>query len=201
MQTETHNQTHSDELVQVLQSDWMNLRRYADRRMGTELRQRISPSDVVQEAALVATNRFDKFDAERPMSIQDWLRFLTRQTIGQLRRFHLQAARRSLNNEQAHGGTSSSGPLDPQDPTLSPSNTASQVELHHLVMDIISSMSAAEQEILQLRFISGLSVRECADRLAISEAAAGKRYLRAVDSLKQQTSQLSIMQDSYANFS
>lgn len=62
----------------------------------------------------------------------------------------------------------------------------SQTQNHYAYIDLISSLSPKEQEVVTLRIVGGLSHREIGTVLGISAKAAQKRYERAIAALREQ---------------
>src|SRR5262249_39442765 len=78
-----------------------DLHQFVSLRLGTELRARIDPSDVVQEAQLDAFRRLPDYLKRRPMPFRTWLRRTAYERILMTRRHHLGARRRALGREIA----------------------------------------------------------------------------------------------------
>src|SRR3954471_20744520 len=68
-------------------------------RLDARVRGRLSPSDVVQEAYLEATRRFDTLQSSPETSPVVWLRFLVMQHLQLAHRKHLGVAARSASLE------------------------------------------------------------------------------------------------------
>ncbi len=66
-----------------------------------------------------------------------------------------------------------------------PSEAAIRAEMKMRVQEALDSMDPLEHEVLVLRQFEQLSRGEIAQVLAISEAAAGKRYIRALEKLRR----------------
>jgi RNA polymerase sigma-70 factor, ECF subfamily len=65
-----------------------------------------------------------------------------------------------------------------------PSEAAVRAELKIRLQEALNSMDAVDREVLSLRHFEQLTTVETARVLDISEAAAGKRYIRALMRLK-----------------
>jgi DNA-directed RNA polymerase specialized sigma24 family protein len=76
------------------------LREFLDNRIDDRLRARFDPSDVVQEAQLVAFRRLDDFLARRPMPFGVWLRKTAYERLLMLHRRHRQSHRRGVGREE-----------------------------------------------------------------------------------------------------
>lgn len=167
------------------------LRRMIALRLDHRLQGRIDPSDVIQEAYLEASTRLAEYlrDPSTPFFL--WLRYLTGQKLVTLHRHHLGVKMRDANQEVAlyHGSLpqASSAALAAQllGRDTRPSEAAIRAEMKIRVQEALNSMPAIEREVLALRHFEQLSRAEIAQVFGISEAAAAKRYIRALEHLKQ----------------
>jgi RNA polymerase sigma-70 factor (ECF subfamily) len=66
-----------------------------------------------------------------------------------------------------------------------PSSAAVRAEIKQRLHAALDGMDATDREVLVLRHFEHLSTSEAARSLGISEAAAGKRYLRALARLRE----------------
>jgi RNA polymerase sigma-70 factor (ECF subfamily) len=150
-------------------------------RLEPKLRQRVDPSDVVQEAQLEATRRLEAYLRQPVMPFRLWLRQLAQDRIGMLRRFHRGAARRAVGREVALPERSSLM-LAQQflAPGATPSQQLDQQELARRVRQAVGQLSEPDQEVLLMRTFEGLSFEEVAYTLQIDPAAARKRHGRAL---------------------
>jgi RNA polymerase sigma-70 factor (ECF subfamily) len=154
-------------------------------RLGRQLGARVDASDVLQEAHLEAWHRLPSYldDRER-MPFFLWLRFLTGQKMAQLHRFHIGAQRRDARREvRAHGIP------DADHDTIvrqligdqtSPSSGAERAERHAALLKALDEMDPMDRDGLTLRHFEHLTNVEAAVELGVSEAAASKRYIRAL---------------------
>ena len=159
-------------------------------RLDRQLQGRIDASDILQEAHLEAWRRLGKYleDPDR-MPFFLWLRFLTGQKVVELHRHHLGAQRRDARREvRAHGIP------DPANATIvheligndtAPSRGAARAELHAALLNALDEMEPMDRGVLTLRHFEHLTNVEAAAELGVSEAAASKRYIRALRKLKQ----------------
>jgi RNA polymerase sigma-70 factor (ECF subfamily) len=160
-------------------------------RLDRRLQGRIDPSDVIQEAYLEATTRLAEFLTNPSMPFFLWLRFLTGQKLVTLHRHHLGVQMRAAGQEVALY----QGPLpEASSAALAahllghdtrPSEAAIRTEMKIRVQEALNAMDPLDREVLALRHFEQLSRAEIAQMFGISEAAAGKRYIRALERLKQ----------------
>jgi RNA polymerase sigma-70 factor, ECF subfamily len=167
------------------------LRRMIALRLDRRLQGRIDPSDVIQEAYLEASARLAEYLRNPSMPFFLWLRFLTGQKLVTLHRHHMGVQMRNANQQVAlyHGSLpeASSVVLAAQllDNDTRPSEAAIRAEMKVRVQEALDGMDPLDREVLALRHFEQLSRAEIAQVLEVSEAAAGKRYLRALERLKQ----------------
>jgi RNA polymerase sigma-70 factor, ECF subfamily len=167
------------------------LRRMVALRLDERLRGRIDPSDVIQEAFLEATERQPDYAREaEPMPPFLWLRFLTLQRLQIMHRRHLGTRSRDAGREiSIHGVASpaaSSAAIAAQllGREIRASEMAIRAERKLRLQEALDSMDVIDREVLVLRHFEQLSNGECSRVLGISEAAATKRYIRALKRLK-----------------
>jgi RNA polymerase sigma-70 factor (ECF subfamily) len=167
------------------------LRRMVALRLDRRLQGRIDPSDVIQETYLEASARLAEYLRNPSMPFFLWLRFLTGQKLVTLHRHHLGVQMRAAGQEVALCREPlpevSSAALAAQllgDDTR-PSEAAVRAELRIRVQDGLNSMDPLDREVLALRHFEQLSRAEIAHVLGVSEGAAGKRYIRALERLKR----------------
>lgn len=166
------------------------LRRMVALRLNPQLQRRIDPSDVIQEAFLEAAQRLAEYLREPSMPFYLWLRFLTSQKLVTLQRHHLGTHMRDAGREVSlYRGAmpdASSAALAAQllgrDPR--PSEAAMRAELKLRLQHVLDTMDPLDREVLALRHFEQLSNAEAARVLEIQEAAASKRYIRALQKLK-----------------
>jgi RNA polymerase sigma-70 factor (ECF subfamily) len=173
------------------------LKRMVAIRLDQRLRGRIDPSDVIQEAFLEATERQAEYVRQSdPMPPFLWLRFLTLQRLQIIHRRQLGTRSRDARREVSiHGGAfpaATSAELAAQ--LLGRDTRASEVamraERKRQLQDALDRMDPVDREVLVLRHFEQLSNGECARVLGLSEPGSTKRYLRALQRLKEMLSAL-----------
>jgi RNA polymerase sigma-70 factor, ECF subfamily len=167
------------------------LRRLISFRMDDRLQGRIDPSDVIQEAMIEAWQRLPDFATEQKVPLFVWLRTLTLQRLGMLRRTHLERTKRSVNKElQQHDDCSSAIAMALVDSAISPSSVVGRQELLTHIQQRLSTMEPLDREVLALRHFEQLGNAEVASVLGISEPAASLRYSRAIRRLRDIISEI-----------
>jgi RNA polymerase sigma-70 factor (ECF subfamily) len=166
------------------------LRRMIALRQDRRLQGRLDPSDVLQEACLEASARLAEYLHNPSMPFYLWLRFLTGQKLLALQRRHLGAQKRSAGREVSldrglFPETTSDGlAAHLLGDDTGPSEAAMRAELKAQLREALDRLDPLDREALALRHFEQLTTVEVAQVLGISEAAASKRYLRALKRLK-----------------
>jgi RNA polymerase sigma-70 factor (ECF subfamily) len=162
------------------------LRQMIQLRLDRRLRRRVDPSDILQEAYLDLADRLPNYARERPMPIFLWIRLVTAQRLMQVHRSHLGAALRdagrevSLHSGALRRGGSASLAAQLMGNVTSASQAAARAEQRLRLEQALNAMDAIDREIIALRHFEELSNGEAARVLALSKAAASKRYVRAM---------------------
>lgn len=161
------------------------LKRMVEARIDPRLRQRIDASDVLQEVSLEVVQRLPRYAEERPMPVFLWLRYLTAQRLGKLRRSHLETHQRDLRRENeaiSDLAASSSDCLAAHLVSVqtSPSEVAARNELRSLLERALEQLASEDREVISLRHLEQLSNVEVSRELGLDTSAASKRYLRAM---------------------
>jgi RNA polymerase sigma-70 factor (ECF subfamily) len=160
-------------------------------RIDRRLQGRIDPSDVIQETYLEASARLAEYLDNPSMPFFLWLRFLTGQKLVTLHRHHLGVQMRDAGQEVSlcRGSLleASSAALAARllGHDTRPSEAAIRTEMRTRVQEALNSMEPLDREVLALRHFEQLSRAEIAELMGILEAAAGKRYIRALERLRQ----------------
>jgi RNA polymerase sigma-70 factor, ECF subfamily len=165
-------------------------------RLHPRLRGRVDAADVVQDAFVEATaHRADYFRAgDAPLFL--WLRGVVSNKLLELHRFHLGTAMRDAKRERrldgaaAPGDTSAALCAHLTAGLTRPSVAAARGEVRTRVAAALDSMDPIDREVLALRHFEQLSNAEAAQVIGIQEHAAAKRYLRALERLKQILSEM-----------
>jgi RNA polymerase sigma-70 factor, ECF subfamily len=152
------------------------LRRMISVRMDRRLAARVDPSDVVQEVLTDAAQELSDYLHRRPLPFYPWLRQLAWDRLVELHRKHVRARKRSVTREET-------GVLDLPDESAvalaarlldtgsSPSERLLRSELRARVRAALDRLSDRDREVLVIRHLEGLSTREIAAILNISESA------------------------------
>jgi RNA polymerase sigma-70 factor (ECF subfamily) len=137
----------------------------------------------------VAT-RLEEFLKDPRLPLFLWLRLVVGERLMKVHRRHLGAQMRDAGREvslyRAALPAASSAALAAQlmGKHTSPTEAAARAERLLRLQQALNGMDPLDREILSLRHFEELSRAEAAAALGIEEAAAGKRYLRALKRLK-----------------
>lgn len=157
-------------------------------RMHSQLRGRLDPSDVIQEAMIDATGRVSEYLANPQVPFYIWLRGLVTQRLAIAHRNHLAVKGRTAFREQAFefGESPSSVVMAAHlvGTLSSPSSVAMAAEQRLRLQNAIEDLDAIDREIILLRHFEELSNSEVATVLGLQPTAANNRYVRALSRLK-----------------
>jgi RNA polymerase sigma-70 factor (ECF subfamily) len=166
------------------------LRRMVTYRMDRRLQGRIDPMDVIQEAYLEASEHRAEYVRQPAKSFFLWLRGIVGNKLLELHRHHLGTQMRDAGREvslyRGNMPEASSAALADQllGHATRPSEAAIRAEVKIQLQEALNSMDPLDREVLVLRHFEQLSPAETAQVLGIKEKAAGMRYLRALERLK-----------------
>ena len=164
------------------------LERIVEFRMHPNLRSRLDPSDVLQEAYLQMSKRIEETTQEMMVSLFVWMRQKTIQTLIDLQRSHFRDKRdvmkekRDLAFENGHTSSLSIAHYLIDDVT-SPSVAAVRSEDLEQLHQALDSMNEIDREVLAMRHFEQLTNAEVAEALELTPTAASNRYIRAVTRL------------------
>jgi RNA polymerase sigma-70 factor (ECF subfamily) len=166
------------------------LRRMVALRLDHRLQGRIDPSDVLQEVYLQAAAHLADYLRQPAMPFYLWLRGIAGNKLLELHRHHLGARLRDASREVSlYRGSmpqTSSAALAAQllGKDTRPSEAAVRAEMKVRLQEALNRMDPLDREVLALRHFEQLSTAEAAQVLGVETKAAGKRYLRALQRLR-----------------
>jgi RNA polymerase sigma-70 factor (ECF subfamily) len=175
---------------QLLARHRARLRQMVAVRLDPRLAARVDPSDVVQEALMVADRMLDRYLSERPVPFYPWLRRLAWEHLVKLHERHVLARKRSVLREElgVQALPEDSAVLLAQrlagDGT-SPSHGLIRKEQRERVRSALVRLPAADREVLELRYLEQLPTADIAGVLEIGEGAVKMRHRRALDRLSR----------------
>lgn len=167
------------------------LHRMVELRLDPRLYGRLDASDVVQEAYLTASVQLADYLKDPTVPFYLWLRLVTGQKLALLHRNHLgtkaRDARRQVSIDRGAVPAASSVAMASQligrEPT--PSEAVGEVEQRGRVQDALDRLNPLDREVLALRHFEQLTNAETAQVLGLEPSAASKRYVRALQRIKE----------------
>jgi len=158
-------------------------------RMDRRLLPRLDASDVVQEVFAEAFQKMSDYLQRRPLPFYPWLRQLAWERLLKLQQRHIGAQRRSTMREQpGELCLSQESEMVLADRLLargsSPSQQLIRQEQRRRVQSALAELAARDREVLVMRYLEQLSIREIAAVLDISEGAVKTRHVRALVRLR-----------------
>ena len=192
------NEFTSQNLAEAFAEHRARLLSLVERRLNPILLKRLSHEDVMQEAYLAAAKRLPYFAQNEDVPIYIKLRTILLQTLADIERKNLQAARRDAYREAEVGDDTTSeraaGALNwgqfAADVT-SPLSRVDRDERHVLLRAAIAELPENDRAIIILRHFDGMGNSECAAALGIEPKAASIRYVRALERQHQKLMEVS----------
>jgi RNA polymerase sigma-70 factor, ECF subfamily len=170
----------------LLEEHHPRLYRMAAIRLDPRLQGRLDPSDVLQDVYVEAFTQLSDYLRRPELPFFLWLRSLTGSRLARLHRHHLGTQQRDASREVATPEVSSAVLADQWLAARErPSGQALQRELREQLQAVLECLTQEDREVLSLRHFEQLSTAETAAVLGIREAAAGKRYVRALTRLRR----------------
>jgi RNA polymerase sigma-70 factor (ECF subfamily) len=162
-------------------------------RMDPRLRGRLDADDVVQEAFVEASEHRGDYFRTPSGSLFLWLRAVVIHKLLELHRHHLGTQMRDAKQERPLDAVPRTSPDETSAALFEhltagltrPSVAAARGEIRLRLAEALDQIDPMDREVLALRHFEQLSNREAAQLLGIQERAAAKRYLRALERLKQ----------------
>jgi RNA polymerase sigma-70 factor (ECF subfamily) len=155
-------------------------------RLDRRLAARVDVSDVLQDTYLEASRRLPDYLARPDLPFELWLRWLAREQVLMAHRRHLLTDKRAVGREAP--------PLPPDASSVfvsallgkgpSPSQAVVAAEAAEKLRLALGQLDDDERDLILWRHFEHLSNREIAQLLAVTEAAASKRYIRALERLR-----------------
>jgi RNA polymerase sigma-70 factor (ECF subfamily) len=177
-------QAEPDRLGSLMEQQRDRLKKLVAFRMDRRLRQRIDPSDVIQETFAEAHKRLPEYLERSNVPFFLWLRLLTQQRLATVTRHHLGRVGRDAERDVSLDNTSGAIAVQLVGQRTDPGDAAARAEMCERLKDALEAMNETDREVLALRHFEELSNVETAAVLGIEPAAASKRYVRALEKLR-----------------
>lgn len=166
------------------------LRRMVEARLDRRVRGRVDPSDVLQDGFADAVAKLSGYLADPRLPLFLWLRLIVGERLSKVHRDHLGAqvrdAAREVSLYRGPMPAASSAALAAHllGKETSPTQAVVRAERLLRLQEALNALEPLDREILSLRHFEELTHAEAARVLNIGEAAAAKRYIRALKRLK-----------------
>ena len=161
--------------------------------MDPTIRANTDPDDILQEVYVDLARRIDRFEDRGAGSFQNWLyAILDQKLVDAQRAAHRQ--KRDADRQVMIGRADSSSYVSLLDHVYADSGTPSRVARRQEALSALpiglADLSESHRQVIELRFLEGLSVAEVAVRLGKSEAAVVALTKRALETLRQSMDRL-----------
>lgn len=170
---------------------WMQYRdrilRMLSLRMPAVLQRRLSVEDLLQETYLACGRRVAFLQAEPEVPMYVKLRRIALQTLTDMERHHLAAAKRDAMKERSPEDEVAVADAWAHfaDTISSPRTHLERLERQAMARRVLAQLSSNDREILELRHFEEMGNAECAAALGIEQKAASIRYVRALKRFRE----------------
>ncbi len=156
-------------------------------RMPPILQRRLSVDDLLQETYLACGRRVDFLKAEPEVPMYVKLRRIALQTLTDVERHHLAAAKRDAMKEMSPEDDVAVADAWAHfaDTISSPRTHLERMERQAMARRVLAQLSEHDREILELRHFEEMGNTECAAVLGIEQKAASIRYVRALKRFRE----------------
>jgi RNA polymerase sigma-70 factor (ECF subfamily) len=174
---------------QLLARHRPRLRRLVRLRLDRRLSARVDPSDVVQDTLAEADRRLEEYLRHTALPFYPWLRQIALERLIDLRRRHVRARKRSVACEEPDVLSlpdESAAELAARliDLGSSPSRQLLREEMRERVRAALGRLTVDDREVLVLRHLEQMPVREVAAVLGVGEGAVRMRLVRSLGRLR-----------------
>lgn len=156
----------------------------ANKAVGSDLRVKVAPSDLVQETILAAVKGFENFEGTTERELLGWLtKILSLRIVEAARRYRRQKAdmgREVSIHDEAREVERSLSQLDG-----TPSALAIAQEEEERLKAAMASLDSESQQLVRMRNWEQLTFTEIGRRLGLSESAVRKRWGKAIRELRR----------------
>lgn len=162
---------------------------FIQRRLGSDLRSRIEPEDILQELSVVALSRMGDL-ADETRELFGWMCQLAEQRVVDAHRRLFQAQKRSANREVSLAAPAPVSRGQSFDELLSASLTTasaafSRNEKQLRLMQALETLTEEARQAIRLRYVDGLATQEIAQRMDKSDVAIRALLSRSISRLQQ----------------
>ena len=180
-------------LTKLLTACHRRLRARAEARLPAAMKAKRGPEDILQEVYLDVFRQINRFEDRGPGSFLNWVyAILDRKLAAARRAAHYQM--RDIDREVTIRTPAADSYWDLLDQLYADSGTPSRVvrreEVLRALSACITDLSEPHRQVVQMRFLDGLSVDDVATRLGKSKAAIVALTKRALEALRRSMDQL-----------
>ncbi len=149
---------------------------------------RVDPSDVLQETLVAAAKRMKNYQHNMPGGFYPWLRQIAKDRIIDAHRCHIRAGKRSVEREirdPSYMSAASASRLADRmvSNETSPSAHAGKKERRGKILAALNLLPDSYRELLLMRYMEQLSVKEISAVLCDTESAIKSRLWRALEKM------------------
>ena len=157
-------------------------------RIPTHLRRVIDTDDILQEAFIKAWRAMGTFNPESSGTFFAWLAQITKNTLVDSIRAHERAKRdRRRIETNALGSAAALIDIVARD-DRSPSRWVAAAEADAALSQALGRLKKKHRDLIEMRYLSGLTIERIAADLGISEGAVSMRLNRAIQKLREEFS-------------
>jgi RNA polymerase sigma-70 factor (ECF subfamily) len=159
-------------------------------RFDRRLAARLDVEDVIQDVWVVVVRRLPRYKKDPGMPFPDWVQHVTLDCLARCRRVHLRAKKRSVfaegrRNLCRHGPDCKSFITSVEFHGEGPGCNCDRHELCECVGKLVKSLPHSDQELLRMRVLQGVPVRDVAMSLRMTVATVRLRLFRTLRWLRQ----------------
>ena len=171
-------QGEDDAFARLFERHAPALRRRIRRLLPSNVGRKVSASDILQEARIVAFRRLGEFEVRETGSIRQWLDRIATLKLKEAIKRHVKAAKRDVRREVTRGNRPDTDYLPGR--FASPSQAAIAAETRANIQRALEALPEDYRVVLRLAREEQLKLREVAERMGRSREAVKKLYARAL---------------------
>ena len=164
------------------------LRILALRYLDSGVRQRVDPSDVIQQTCLDIHRDIGGFRGEHEAEWIGWVRRILENNVNQVIRRHIQAQKRSVRKEVKIDNSSAAHRIQRAGPVSNESSPSQRVmrgeQAVRLAM-LLGRLPEDQREALRLRYLEGKTLQQIAESITRSEMAVAGLLKRGLRNLRE----------------
>ena len=173
-------------LVAFLQTNESHLLAFISSRIGSQLKKKIEPEDILQEASMEAVRSLPKTDLSTWDPLH-WLFQICERKIIDAHRRHFASQKRDANREAAMpAGSEAAGLADLLAASMTtPSQAFSRDQRQLRMLAALETLPDDQREALRLRYLVGLPSKEIAQKFGKTDGATRVMISRALSRLQE----------------